>query len=53
MVGKHAKKDPKYKIQSKGNRYLVVIASSGKQVPGTPTYESQTDASAHAARLNK
>lgn len=53
MGGKHAKKDPKYKIKAKGSAYIVVIEGSGTQVPGTPNYESQTDAKAHADRLNK
>ena len=53
MGGKHRKDSKKkYKIKRKGSSYIVVIEESGTQVPGTPTYESQLDAKAHADRLN-
>jgi hypothetical protein len=52
MGGKHAKKDPKYKIKRQGSKYVVVISKSDTRVPGTPTYESELDAKAHADRLN-
>jgi hypothetical protein len=51
MTGKHAKK--KYKAKRRGVWWIVVIEGSEVQVPGTPAYESKSEAQRHADKLNK